>query len=138
MQNPRWLFFLSNFLGAYSGSEDHLVNRQMSFPVHMKTDGEELDMRIDWRTNAMKIVSWIPVIEIIIDFYTITSLDDPALFINGKSKWTTSSRKRKTKARENEKLFWKLNFLFPEPATLLETCLFHSFFFNFILFLNFT
>ena len=66
----------------------------------------------------MKIVSWIPVIEIIIDFYTITSLDDPALFINGKSKWTTSSRKRKTKARENEKLFWKLNFLFFQSQKL--------------------
>ena len=54
----------------------------------------------------MKIVSQIPIIEITIDFYTITYLDDPALFISGKSKWTTSSRKRKIKARENEKLFW--------------------------------
>ena len=90
----------------------------MSFPGHMKTDGEELDIRIDWRTKAMEIVSWIPVIEIIIDFYTITFLDDPALFINGKSKWTTSSRKRKTKARENEKLFWKLNFLFFQSQQL--------------------
>ena len=67
----------------------------------MKTDGEELDMKIDWRIKAMKIVSWIPVIEIIIDFYTITSLDDPTLFVSRKSKGATSSRKRKTKAREN-------------------------------------
>ena len=87
----------------------------------MKTDREELDMRIDWKTKAMKIVSWILVIEIIIDFYTITFLDDPALFINGKPKWTTSSRKRKKKARENEKLLEVKFSLFPEPATLLET-----------------
>ena len=26
MQNPSWLFFLSNFLGAYSVSEAHMVN----------------------------------------------------------------------------------------------------------------
>ena len=40
----------------------------------------------------------------IIDFYTITYLDDPTLFISGKSKGTRSSRKRKTKARVNEPL----------------------------------
>ena len=76
----------------------------------------------------MKIVSQIPIIEITIDFYTITYLDDPALFISGKSKWTRSSRKRKTKARVNEPLpLLEVEFsLFPEPATLLVACLFHS------------
>ena len=49
-----------------------------------KTDREELDIRIDWRTKAMKIVSWIPIIEIIIDFYTITYLFGWPCFIH---KW---------------------------------------------------
>ena len=113
LQNPSWSYSLNTFLGAYSGSEGYMVYSSMSFPVHMK-DWQRQNL-IDWRTKAMKTVSWIPIIWMaeIIYFYTITYLDDPTLSISRKSKSTRSSRKGKTKQEQtNLYLFWKLNVLF--------------------------
>ena len=62
----------------------------------------------------MKIVSWIPLIEMaeVIYFYTITYLDDPTLFISGKSNGPDHWEREKPKQEQMNLSFESWIFFF--------------------------